>query len=124
MKILISAILLLVSVITVSSAQDFPYGTITVDEMNMKNYANDTSAHAVVLKEFGKSSINIGGDDNMKQIYEYHVKIKIFDAKAFDKGTVKILLYSNDKNDAYEEVSNIQGVTYYKDDNGFTQKAE
>jgi hypothetical protein len=107
-----------------ASAQDFPFGAVTTEEMNMKNYAKDTSAHAVVLQEFGKSSINIGSDDNLKQFYEYHVKIKIFDAKAFNKGTVKILLYSNDKNDAYEDVSDIKGVTYYKDDNGFTQKAE
>jgi hypothetical protein len=106
------------------SAQDFPYGTVTTEEMNMKNYAKDTSVHAVVLQEFGKSSINIGSDDNIKQIYEYHVKIKIFDAKAFEKGTVKILLYRNDKTDAYEDVSNIKGVTYYKDDNGFTQKID
>lgn len=110
--------------ILLASAQDFPYGTISTDEMNMKSYAKDTSAHAVVLQEFGKTIINIGSDDKLKQIYEYHVKIKIFDSKAFDKGTVKILLYSNDKNDAYEEVSEIKGVTYYKDDNGFTQKAE
>lgn len=110
--------------IMLASAQDFNFGSISTEEMNMKSYDKDTSAHAVVLQEFGKSSINIGSDDNLKQIYEYHVKIKIFDSKAFDKGTVKILLYSNDKNDSYEEVSDIKGVTYYKDDNGFTQKAE
>ncbi len=109
---------------TLASAQDFPYGNITTQEMNMKSYPNDTSAHGVVLQEFGKSSINIGSDDNIKQIYEYHVKIKIFDSKAFDKGTVKVYLYRNDKNDSYEEVSDIKGVTYYKDDNGFTQKVE
>lgn len=107
-----------------ASAQDFPYGAITIEEMNMKSYSKDTSAHAVVLQEFGKSRIDVGSDDRIKQIYEYHVKIKIFDSKAFDKGTVKILLYSNDKNDAYEDVSDIKGVTYYKDDNGFTQKVE
>lgn len=124
MKRLLLALSFALSAIVSSSAQDFPFGQFTVEEMNMKNYKNDTSAHAVVLNEFGKSSINIGGDDNLKQIYEYHVKIKIFDPKAFDKGTVKVLLYSSDKNEAYEEISNIKAVTYYKDDNGFTQKAE
>ena len=114
----------LIFIFRLVSAQDFPYGNVTTEEMNMKSYAKDTSAHAVVLQEFGKSVINIGSDDKIKQMYEYHVKIKIFDSKAFDKGTVKILLYSNDKNDAYEEVSDIKGVTYYKDDNGFTQKVE
>ncbi|HVW95122.1 MAG TPA: DUF3857 domain-containing protein [Mucilaginibacter sp.] len=105
-------------------AQDFTYGTITPDEMNMKAYSKDTTAHAVVLREFGKSSIIVGSDDNFKQVYEYHVKIKIFDAKAFDKGTVTVPLYSDDKSEAYEEISNVKGITYYRDDNGHTQKAE
>lgn len=115
---------ILISTLSLASAQDFPFGTITAQDMNMKSYDKDTSAHAVVLQEFGKSKIEVGSDDRVKQIYEYHVKIKIFDSKAFDKGTVKVFLYSNDKNDAYEDISNIKGVTYYKDDNGFTQKAD
>ncbi|MDP9081796.1 MAG: DUF3857 domain-containing protein [Bacteroidota bacterium] len=124
MKKPVLILFILLCLFTVASAQDFPFGAITTQEMNMKNYAKDTSAHGVVLQEFGKSRIDIGGDDRIKQIYEYHVKIKIFDSKAFDKGTVKIFLYSNDKSDSYEEVSDIKGVTYYKDDNGFTQKVE
>ncbi|SHM11789.1 DUF3857 domain-containing protein [Mucilaginibacter sp. OK098] len=107
-----------------SSAQDFPYGATSTQEMNMKNYAKDTSAHAVVLQEFGKSRIAVVSDDNIKLIYEYHVKIKIFDSKAFDKGTIQIPVYNNSDNDSYESVSDIAGVTYYKDDNGFTQKVE
>ncbi len=36
-------------------AQDFPLRKQSpTEEMNMKNYDKDTSAHAVVLKEFGK----------------------------------------------------------------------
>jgi hypothetical protein len=124
MKRPLLVLLLLTFSTLLASAQDFPYGSVTTEEMNMKNYANDTSAHAVVLKEFGKSSIIVASDDSWKQVYEYHVKIKIFDAKAFEKGTVKVPLYSSDKNEAYEDISNIKAVTYYKDDNGFTQKAE
>jgi hypothetical protein len=92
--------------------------------MDMKNYAKDTSAHAVVLQEFGRSRINIGNDENIKVFYEYHVKIKIFDAKGFDNGTVKIPVYNNSDGDKYESVDDIKGVTYYKDDNGMTQKVE
>ncbi|ASU34456.1 DUF3857 domain-containing protein [Mucilaginibacter xinganensis] len=116
--------LILIFSCCILSAQDFPYGTISIQEMNMKNYAKDTSAHAVVLQEFGKSSINIGSDDHIKLMYEYHVKIKIFDSKAFEKGTIQIPVYNGSDNDAYEEASDITGVTYYKDDNGLTQKVE
>ncbi len=102
-------------------AQDFPYGTITEEEMNMKKYDKDTSAHAVVLQEYGKARINLGNDDNIKVFYEYHVKIKIFDAKGFDNGTVKIPVYNNSDGDRYESVEGITGITYYKDDNGNAQ---
>jgi hypothetical protein len=110
--------------VMLTSAQDFPYGTVSTDEMNMKSYAKDTSAHAVVLQEFGKSRIAVVTDDNIRLIYEYHVKIKIFDSKAFDKGTIEIPVYNNSDADSYENVSDITGVTYYKDDNGFTQKVD
>ncbi|HEY8928943.1 MAG TPA: DUF3857 domain-containing protein [Mucilaginibacter sp.] len=106
------------------AAQDFEFGKITSEEINMTKYAKDTSAHAVVLNEFGKSRINIGSNDRIVLMYEYHVKIKIFDSKAFEKGTVQIPLYNGSDNDSYEEVSNIQAVTYYRDDNGLLQKSE
>lgn len=107
-----------------ASAQDFEFGKVTAEEMNMTRYAKDTSAHAVVLNEFGKSKIIVASDDSWKRIFDYHVKIKILDPKAFDLGSVRVLLYSNDKAESYEEISNVKAVTYYKDDNGFTQKAE
>jgi hypothetical protein len=106
------------------SAQDFPYGTVTPQEMDMKNYAKDTSAHAVVLQEFGRSKIAVVQDENTKLVFEYHVKIKIFDSKGMDNGTVEIPVYRGDDNDSYEDVYEITGVTYYKDDNDITQKIE
>ncbi|HEY4325764.1 MAG TPA: DUF3857 domain-containing protein [Mucilaginibacter sp.] len=107
-----------------SYAQDFPYGTVTSQEMDMKNYAKDTSAHAVVLQEFGSSRINVSNGDDIKVFFEYHVKIKIFDAKGFDKGTIKIPVYNNSNNDLYETIDNITGITYYKDEQGLTRTAE
>jgi hypothetical protein len=117
-------ILLILFSITKALAQDFPYGRVSDEEMAMKKYAKDTSAHAVVLQEFGKSRIDIANDDKIKVFYEYHVKIKIFDNKGFDNGTVKIPVYNNSDGDIYEDVDGITGVTYYKDDNGTIQKIE
>jgi hypothetical protein len=118
-------ILFILSVLSqLAKAQDFLYGTVSPEEMDMKNYAKDTSAHAVILREYGKSRMDVAADDYIKLIYEYHVKIKIFDAKGFDNGTVEIPVYNNSNNDLYENVDGITGVTYYKDDNGLTQKIE
>jgi hypothetical protein len=107
-----------------AAAQDFPFGKVTAEEMELKNYAKDTSAHAVVLQEYGKSRIDVTNDDNIKLIYEYHVKIKIFNNKGFDNGTVQIPVYNNSDADSYENVDDIAGITFYKDDNGLTQKVE
>ena len=105
-------------------AQDFPFGTAGPEEMNMASYQNDTSAHAVVLNEYGRSRIIENNSGDIRLLYEYHVKIKIFDSKAFDKGTVEIPVYNNADNDLYETVDDIAGVTFYKDNNGSTQKIE
>jgi hypothetical protein len=114
----------LFGVLQLAAAQDFPFGKVTAEEMELKNYIKDTSAHAVILQEFGKSRIDVTSDDNIKLIYEYHVRIKIFNNKGFDNGTVEIPVYNNGNADSYESVDDIAGVTFYKDDNGLTQKVE
>jgi transglutaminase-like putative cysteine protease len=123
MKITFTLFALLL-VARLAAAQDFPYGKVTDEEINMKKYDKDTSAHAVVLQEFGKAGIDVGSTDQIEVYYEYHVKIKIFDAKGFDNGTVKIPVYNNSDRDDYQLVSEIDGVTFYNDDNGLAQKTE
>jgi len=104
--------------------QDFPYGEIDNAALNMKKYEKDTSAHAVVLKEYGTSRINLTSDYHIRLTFEYHAKIKFFDNKEFThQGTFEIPVYNND-NMSYEEVDDIKGLTFYKDDNGTIQEAE
>ena len=106
------------------TAQDFPFGEISPAEMDMKKYDKDTSAHAVVLNEYGTSTITVNNTDDIVLRYKYHVKIKLFDKGAFDYGTVAIPVYNNSDNESYENAEDIKGVTFYKDDNGLTQKEE
>ncbi|MES2266071.1 MAG: DUF3857 domain-containing protein [Bacteroidota bacterium] len=115
-------LLVFISFTTIASAQDFPYGKFTVEEMQLKNYKNDTSAHAVVLNEFGSSRIDIAGDDHIKTFFKYHTKIKILDTKGFNKGTVTVSYYDSD--DTHDEVTDIKGITTYTDENGAIQTAE
>ncbi|MFA6083189.1 DUF3857 domain-containing protein [Mucilaginibacter sp.] len=116
-------LLILTLLSTIASAQNFPFGSYSQKEIDMKRYEADTSAHAVVLNEYGTSMLNVMGDDNIKIMFEYHVRIKILDAKGFDKGTVQIPFYSAGS-DTWEDLDNIKGVTIYKDDNGNIQTAE
>jgi hypothetical protein len=102
-------------------AQDFQYDKFDNTQMQMARYDKDTSAHAVVLQEFGKTWISSA--DEMPLVHEYHVKIKIFDNKGYEHGDVSVSLYHGDNN-KYETIRDIKGVTYYKDDNGLIQKTE
>ena len=95
------------------NAQDFAFGQVSAEDLNMTRYAKDTSAHAVVLQEFGKSRINVGNDDNIKLYFDYHVKIKIFDSKGFDEATAEIKLRNTSDNDQADEVFDISGATYF-----------
>jgi len=119
-KPLLLSLLLVISPI-ILFAQDFEYGQFDLNEINMAKYDKDTSAHAVVLKEFGKTWLSSG--DQTPLVYEYHTKIKIFDKNSFDQGNISIPIYKIDNN-YFEEVSDVKGITYYKDENGNIQKIE
>ena len=125
MKKTLTLLFILSAFLRPALAQDFPFGKISDAEMDMKNYARDTSAHALVLNEFGSARIAVTGDDDeIKLIYDYHVKIKIFDAKGFDAATVAIPINNNKDGNYYDDMQKVQGVTYYRDANGLTQRAD
>jgi len=116
--------LLLIILLSISfyvSAQDFVFGRPKDTELNMTRYDKDTSAHALVLNEFGKTWLS--SSEGTPLIHEYHTKIKIFDNQAFDQGTIEIPIYKIDA-DRFERVTDIKAVTFYKDDNGNVQKSE
>jgi hypothetical protein len=101
------------------AAQDFEYAKVSPAEMDMKKYDKDTSAHAVVLREFGKAWVSSA--DGIPLIFEHHIKIKILDSKGFEHGNVVIELYHGDDN-SFEKVRDIEGVTFYTDENENTQR--
>src|SRR5581483_2011599 len=125
MKKILSLLLFAGLVSTAALAQNFTYGEADNKALDMQKYDQDTSAHAVVLNEFGKAVITTTGDgDDVNLEYLYHVKIKFFDDKEFEQyGTIEIPLYS-DNGQNYDKLLDVKAVTYYKDDNGQVQQAE
>ncbi len=95
-------------------AQDFETGKVSNQDLDMKTYSKDSAANAVVLQEFGTSEIS--NRDGAPLVFHYHVKIKIFNSKAFDNGDVLIRLHK--QNDREETAENISGVTFSKSNNG------
>lgn len=119
-KFLFALILLLLTG-KLSYSQDFKYTDYSTAEMDMKKYAQDTAANAVVLEEYGVSKINVASDDNIKILHDYHVKIKILNPKGFDKGTIEIRLPIYKESE--DEITELQGATTYLDDNGILQRS-
>ncbi|MEO8885354.1 MAG: DUF3857 domain-containing protein [Mucilaginibacter sp.] len=105
-----------------AEAQDFPYGEITQKDIDLKKYEKDTSAHAVVLAEFGKCQI-LAQEQTTPLDFEYHVKIKILDSKALDKGNVEILFRVGDSYH-FDKITDITGITYNLAENGRIEKTE
>lgn len=104
----------------VSYSQDFDFGKPSPEEFALKNYAKDTSANAVVLREFGNAHVS-NSDGNI--VFEYHVRIKIFNSKAFKYGDISVPLRKSDAN-TFEAIRLVRGVTFYRDDEGLLRKTE
>jgi hypothetical protein len=109
---------------TTLMAQNFPYEKASQEELDMKSYSKDTSANALILNEFGKSSINETNRSDIRLTFEYHVKIKILNHKGFRNGTIELDLRNNENNNLADELQDISGMTSYKDDNGAIQTIE
>ena len=117
-------LLLTLSLLSITArSQDFEFGAFKVEDLTMKRYDKDTSAHAVVLLEHGRAEIARTGDDDINLVYEYHVKIKIFDKTAFKEGNIEIPFYSEDGM-TYQKIEDIKGITISSDENGAVTKTE
>lgn len=99
-------IALLVSFVTLNvNAQDFEYGKITGDDVDLKNTILDSNANAMVIKEFGTASMKVDeGGGNLFIDFQYHVRIKIFNKNGFDNGNIVIPLriYNDNLDQIYE----------------------
>jgi hypothetical protein len=122
MKKVLLIIILLTAAQHVIKAQDFEQ-SVTTEDLDLKKYAKDTAAHALFLNEFGKSRIDMVSDDHVRLIFDYHARIKIFDTKGIEQGTIEIPIHHSANGETTEEVSDITGTTYYRDDDGLMRSA-
>ncbi|MDP4197181.1 MAG: transglutaminase domain-containing protein, partial [Bacteroidota bacterium] len=76
-----------------------------------------TNASALILCDFGESHF----DNELDIVYSRHLRVKIFTSKGFSWGTQNITLYTEKH---AERISDIEGVTYWLDEKGNTQKQE
>jgi len=108
MKFYLFLLFLFSPVILHAQGGDFSFGDISSAELYMKRYDKDTTADAVVLKEFGKTYI----DNSQKNIlvHFYHVRIKILNSHGVDKANFVIPVHQSPEGE--EEVTDIKGSTF------------
>jgi hypothetical protein len=125
-----------------ASAQRFTFGVVDQNALDMKKYDKDETAHAVVIKEYGETGFLPVDFGYINILHEYHVKIKILDQEGLKYGKVEIplyngevfakegfkygeiALYNGDMPEMAEEVTDVVGVTSYKDENGVVKTVE
>lgn len=89
--------------------QTAEFGQLSPNDISLKIYEKDTTANAVVLYEQGYYYYDAVGD-NIKLIKEVHRKIKVFDSKKFEGGTIDIPLFTSDETS--EKMAGYRAITH------------
>lgn len=87
------------------------FGKVDLKDLEMKSYAKDTSAEAVVLCDYGEYSYYFG-KDMPKVYYRRHIRIKILKKGGFEYASQKIPFYISSNPDKVETLSNLKAITW------------
>ena len=82
--------------------------TITKKDLETNIYEKDSTAHALVIYEYGESYVD---QNTFKLKTEIKRKIKILDREGFEKANITIDLYKSDNGDGKETISDISATT-------------
>ncbi len=98
------------------------FGVYSLPELEMKTYAKDSTAEAVVLYDFADYSYTF--QDNIPVVaYNFHKRIKILKKSGLERGTMTIPFRFESSMERQELVRNIKGMTYNLE-NGTVQITE
>lgn len=92
------------------SAQDYKFGKVSVDELQEKVYAKDSSASAAILYRSEKTKFNYVQSMGFQVTRYIQERVKIYNTDGFKFATVKENLYK-DKG-SYENISGLKAFTY------------
>ncbi|MCE1198954.1 MAG: hypothetical protein LWW85_08295, partial [Marinilabiliales bacterium] len=93
------------------NAQNFlhEFGKFSQEEFDLKNYAKDTTAEAVVLYDIGKSFFQLY-DNGYRLVFEHKTKLKIFKKSGFKFAQFEVPYYV--ENAQMEMIDKMAGNTY------------
>ena len=110
-RVIISVSLSFLTLSAFGQADPIKFGKVELPELQMSTYAKDTSAHAVILCDFGKSYFKYSDHDGFQVYFERQVRLKILKKAGYDWANVQIPFYRV-SNSQEEEVLNLKGYTY------------
>jgi hypothetical protein len=87
------------------------FGKVELAELQMKSYAPDTSAEAVILGDYGQSYFKYG-HDGFQLVHERHVRIKVLKKSGYDWATVKIPFYRAATGGSEEKITSLSGYSH------------
>ncbi|RZJ99789.1 MAG: DUF3857 domain-containing protein [Flavobacterium sp.] len=101
-------------------AQNFRFGDITDNDYAINRNSIDSNANAIVIQEFGKSTMQLNESDNrLHLIFEYHVKLKIFNKDGYRQGNIIIPLYRGENQEEF--ITEIKASTYNYNGSSFEE---
>lgn len=111
MKSLFSGLFLCLIVCSVQ-AQKAPikFGDIPMEDMKMNSYEKDSSASAVILVDYGQSTIVYRQNVGFTLDFERITRIKILNKEGLKWGDFTIPLYKSGSTD--EKLTSLKAVTY------------
>ena len=105
-------LLLSISIASFSQKAPAKFGNIPMEDMMMKVYPLDSSASAVVLVDYGVSTIEFNQIKGFQVIFERLRRIKILTKEGLGWADFGIPLYHSSTSDQEETVSELKVVTY------------
>ncbi|HTE29042.1 MAG TPA: transglutaminase domain-containing protein, partial [Chryseolinea sp.] len=111
MKILLTGFFaILVSFYSFAQKPPIKFGEIPIEDLQMTKYPKDTSASAVILVDFGTSSLVYNQSSGFSLVFDRMMRIKILSKEGLDWATFTVPLYHEGSGD--EKFSSLKAATY------------
>jgi hypothetical protein len=109
-QFLVVAILIIAKNTSLAQKAPIKFGDVPPEQIQMRYYPRDSSASAVILADFGESTIEYNQSNGFQLIFERIKRIKILTKDGLSEGDFSIPLYHDGDSD--EKLTTLKGITY------------
>ena len=110
LKILSSLLGLLISFTLFAQKPPIKFGEVPIEDLKLQVYPNDSAAVAVVLADFGQTTMEYDQVEGFYLLFDRITRIKILKKEGLEYANFTIPLYHSGTTD--EKLSGLKAVTY------------